>query len=106
MNYDLEKELDKCETMEDLTGQNGLIQKLIGEMVEKMLEKEMEGHLGYEKHAVKGNNTCNNRNEKNKKLIQSTHGPIEIEVPRDRKSEFEPKLIKKSQRKAKRLLTL
>jgi len=42
MNYDLEKELDKCETMEDLTGQNGLIQKLIGGMVEKMLEKEME----------------------------------------------------------------
>lgn len=90
--------LDKCETMEDLTGQNGLIQKLIGGMVEKMLEKEMEGHLGYEKHSVKGNNTGNNRNGKNKKLIQSTHGPIEIEVPRDRKSEFEPKLIKKRER--------
>jgi len=57
MNYDFEKELDKCETMEDLTGQNGLIQKLIGGMVEKMLEKEMEERLGYEKHAVKGNNT-------------------------------------------------
>ena len=98
MDYDLEKELDMCETMEDLTGQNGLIQKLIGGMVEKMLEKEMEGHLGYEKHAVKGNNTGNNRNGKNKKLIQSAHGPIEIEVPRDRKSEFEPKLIKKRQR--------
>ena len=98
MNYDLEKELDKSETMEDLTGQNGLIQKLIGGMVEKMLEKEMEGHLGYEKHSVKGNNTGNNRNGKNKKLIQSTHGPIEIEVPRDRKSEFEPKLIKKRER--------
>ena len=98
MDYDLEKELDMCETMEDLTGQNGLIQKLIGGMVEKMLEKEMEVHLGYEKHAVKGNNTGNNRNGKNKKLIQSAHGPIEIEVPRDRKSEFEPKLIKKRQR--------
>lgn len=98
MNYDLEKELDKCETMEDLTGQNGLIQKLIGGMVEKMLEKEMEGLLGYEKHSVKGNNTGNNRNGKNKKVIQSTHGPIEIEVPRDRKSEFEPKLIKKRER--------
>ncbi len=95
MNYDFEEELDKCATMEDLTGQNGLIQKLIGGMVEKMLEKEMEGHLGYEEHAIKGNNTDNNRNGKNKKVIQNTHGPIEIEVPRDRKSEFEPKLIKK-----------
>ena len=98
MNYDLEKELDKCETMEDLTGQNGLIQKLIGGMVEKMLEKEMEEHLGYEKHAVKGNNTGNSRNGKNKKTLQSDHGPIEIEVPRDRESGFEPKLIKKRQR--------
>ena len=98
MNYDLEKELDKCETMEDLTGQNGLIQKLIGGMVEKMLEKEMEEHLGYEKHAVKGNNTGNSRNGKNKKTLQSAHGPIEIEVPRDRESGFEPKLIKKRQR--------
>ncbi len=69
MNYDLEEELDKCATMEDLTGQNGLIQKLIGGMVEKMLEKEMEGHLGYEKHAIKGNNTGNNRNGKNKKIF-------------------------------------
>ena len=59
MNYDLEKELDKCETMEDLTGRNGLVQRLIGSMVEKILEKELDGHLGYEKHAVKGNNTGN-----------------------------------------------
>lgn len=53
MNID--KELDKCETMEDLTGKNGLLQKLIGGMVEKMLEKEMEEHLGYEKHSSKVN---------------------------------------------------
>ena len=44
---DLDKELDKCETMEDLTGKNGLIQKLIGGMVEKMLEKEMEEHQSW-----------------------------------------------------------
>lgn len=98
MNYDLNKELDMCETMEDLTGRNGLIQKLVGGMVEKMLEKELENHLGYEKHSVKGNKTGNSRNGKSKKLIQSSHGAIEIEVPRDRNSEFEPKLIKKRQR--------
>ncbi|MDN3509358.1 MAG: hypothetical protein P0S93_05020 [Candidatus Neptunochlamydia sp.] len=65
MNYNLEKEPDKWTTMEDLTGQNGLIQKLIVDMV----EKEMEEHFAYEKHAVKDNNTGNNRNGKNKKLI-------------------------------------
>ncbi|MDJ0652384.1 MAG: hypothetical protein QNJ27_05200 [Simkaniaceae bacterium] len=47
----LDEELAKCETMEDLTGKNGLIQKLVGGMVEKLLEKEMEDHLGYEKHS-------------------------------------------------------
>lgn len=95
MNID--KELDKCETMEDLTGKNGLLQKLIGGMVEKMLEKEMEEHLGYEKHSSKGNNSGNSRNGKNTKTVHSSHGPIEIEVPRDRKSVFEPQLIKKRQ---------
>lgn len=96
MNID--EELDKCTSMEDLTGKNGLVQKLIGGMVEKMLEKEMEEHLGYEKHAVRGNNSGNSRNGKNIKTVQSSHGPIEIEVPRDRKSMFEPQLIKKRER--------
>lgn len=98
MNFEIEKELDKCETMEDLTGKNGLFQKLIGGMVEKMLEKEMEEHLGYEKHAIEGNHTGNSRNGKSTKTIQSSHGPIEIHVPRDRESEFDPKLVKKRQK--------
>lgn len=93
----LDKELEKCKTMEDLTGKNGLIQKLIGGMVEKMLEKEMEEHLGYEKHAIKGNNSGNSRNGTGKKTVHSSHGSLEIEVPRDRNSEFEPQLIKKRQ---------
>ena len=95
MNID--KELEKCETMEDLTGKNGLLQRLIGGMVEKMLEKEMEEHLGYEKHSARGNNSGNSRNGKNTKTVQSSHGPIEIDVPRDRESLFEPQLIKKRQ---------
>jgi putative transposase len=93
----LDEELEKCKTMEDLTGKNGLIQKLIGGMVEKMLEKEMEEHLGYEKHSAKGDNTGNSRNGTTKKTVHSSHGSIEIEVPRDRNGEFEPQLIKKRQ---------
>lgn len=95
---DLNKELEKCETMEDLTGKNGLIQKLVGGMVEKMLDREMEEHLGYEKHSAQGNNSGNSRNGKTKKTVQSSYGAIELEVPRDREGEFEPKLIKKRQR--------
>ncbi|MCB1107787.1 MAG: IS256 family transposase [Chlamydiia bacterium] len=83
--------------MEDLTGKDGLVQKLVGGMIEKLLEKEMEEHLGYEKHASKGNRSGNSRNGKNKKTIHGSHGDLEIEVPRDRNGEFEPKLIKKRQ---------
>jgi len=93
----LDKELEKCETMEDLTGKNGLIQKLVGGMVEKMLEKEMEDHLGYEKHSPNGNHSGNSRNGTNKKIVHSSNGSLEIDVPRDRNGEFEPKLIKKRQ---------
>lgn len=93
----LDEELEKCETMEDLTGKNGLIQKLVGGMVEKLLEKEMEDHLGYEKHSSKGDLSGNSRNGKSKKSVHGSHGELEIEVPRDRNGEFEPKLIKKRQ---------
>ena len=93
----LDEELAKCETMEDLTGKNGLVQKLVGGMIEKLLEKEMEDHLGYEKHSPKGNLSGNSRNGKSKKIIHGSHGGLEIEVPRDRNGEFDPKLIKKRQ---------
>ncbi len=42
--------------MEDLTGKNGLVKKMIKNMIEHLLEKEMEDHLGYEKHSISGNN--------------------------------------------------
>jgi hypothetical protein len=46
--FDLQAELAKCKTAEDLTGKNGLVQKLIGSMFEQLLQKEMDEHLGYE----------------------------------------------------------
>ena len=47
---DLNAELAKCKTIEDLTGSNGLIKRLLGGMIEKMLDAEMDNHLGYDKH--------------------------------------------------------
>lgn len=65
--------------------------------VEAALEAEMDEHLGYEKHAVKGNGTGNSRNGKSAKRLKGDHGDVQIDVPRDRNSKFEPKLIKKGQ---------
>jgi putative transposase len=94
---DIDRELSKCKTMDDLCGKDGLLQRLIGGMVEQMLEKEMDEHVGYAKHAIEGHNSGNSRNGKTSKKVQSSFGPVELQVPRDRNGEFEPQLVKKRQ---------
>lgn len=95
---DIDRELSNCKTMDDLCGKNGLLQRLLGGMIEQMLEKEMDEHIGYTKHAVEGHNSGNSRNGKTSKIVQSSYGPLELEVPRDRNGEFEPQVVKKRQR--------
>jgi putative transposase len=82
-------------TQEDLFGANGLLKQLSGRLMERLLEAEMQNHLGYEKHAVAGRNSGNSRNGKTKKTIKTGNGDVEIAVPRDRNSEFEPVLVGK-----------
>lgn len=81
----------------DMFGDDGLLQQLTKAVVERALQGEMTHHLGYEKHSPEGHHTGNSRNGKSKKTITGKRGQIEIEVPRDRASEFEPQLIKKGQ---------
>jgi putative transposase len=97
-NFDLQAELAKCKTADDLTGKNGLVQRLVGGMLEQLLQNEMNEHLGYEKHSPEGHHSGNSRNGKTKKTLQSNYGPVEIDVPRDRNSEFSPIVVKKHQR--------
>mgnify|MGYP003440696604 CR=1 FL=1 len=96
--FDLKAELAKCKTAEDLMGKNGLLQKLVGGMLERLLQNEMDSHLGYQKHSAIGDHSGNSRNGKHKKTVKSNYGDIELEIPRDRNGEFEPKIIKKHQR--------
>lgn len=93
--FDLDQELENCSSVDDLIGKNGLVQRLIGGMLDKMLEKEMENHLGYEKHSTEGNGTGNSRNGTSKKTVKSSYGPIELTTPRDRSGTFEPQCVKK-----------
>lgn len=95
---DLEAEISKCTTMDDLTGKNGLIQRLLSGAIENMLDAELEDHLGYEKHSPKGNCSGNSRNGKNTKSVRSSHGDLDISVPRDRNGTFAPKLVPKRTR--------
>jgi len=65
--------------------------------VEAALGAEMEDHLGYAKHDPEGHHTGNSRNGYSGKTLKGDHGEVDIDVPRDRNSSFEPQLIRKGQ---------
>jgi putative transposase len=96
-NEVLDQILKDYEKPEDLLSENGLLRQLTKALVERALNGEMTHHLGYEKHSPAGNNSGNSRNGSTPKLLKGNRGQVEIEVPRDRNSEFEPQLVKKNQ---------
>ncbi len=71
------------------------LNQLHAQVLEKMLEGEMDAHLGYEKNSVAGNNTGNSRNGSYPKKIQTGHGESVISIPRDRNGQFEPIAVPK-----------
>jgi transposase-like protein len=91
--------LEDVEDPKDILGKNGLLKQLTKRLVERTLEAELTDHLGYEPHEQKGRGTGNSRNGKGGKTVQSDTGAIDIQVPRDRNGTFEPKLVKKRQRR-------
>ena len=84
--------LSQFKTEEDVSK---FLTKLHAQVLEKMLEGEMDVHLGYEKNSVAGNNSGNSRNGKYSKKIQTMQGESIISVPRDRNGEFEPIVVPK-----------
>jgi putative transposase len=82
-----------------LTGEGGLLGRLTKMVVEGALEGEMDDHLGYERHDPAGRNSGNSRNGRRAKTVLTEAGPVEISVPRDRDSSFEPKIVAKRQRR-------
>lgn len=78
---------------------NSFMEQLYARAMEQMLEGEMDSHLGYEKHSPDGINSGNSRNGKTSKTVKTTLGEVDLEIPRDRNSSFEPVLIPKRSRK-------
>ena len=76
---------------------NTFIDSLFKRGIEKMLESELDEHLGYSKYSVEGKGSGNSRNGKTHKLLKSSNGELIIEVPRDRNSSFEPLVVPKRQ---------
>ena len=63
------------------------------------MHAELTHHLGYEKHSAEGKGSGNSRNRKSAKTLKGDFGEVEIEVPRDRKGSFEPKIVPRHQRR-------
>ena len=78
-----------------ILAEGGLLKQLTKRLVERALESEMDAHLGYTKY--NHSNIDNARNGYGTKNLITENGPVELEVPRDRNSEFEPILIPKRQ---------
>lgn len=72
------------------------LKDLLGSTIQDMLESEMNEHLGYNKY--EHSDTPNYRNGRKTKKIKSSYGEMEIDVPQDRESTFEPKIVKKRQK--------
>lgn len=83
-----------------LDGPGGLVNQLTARIIERALGAEMDGHLGYEKGDLSGRGTGNSRNGHYGKTVTTSAGPVSISVPRDRNSSFEPRIVRKGQRRA------
>jgi putative transposase len=79
---------------EDFLGENGLLKQLTKAVLERALKAELSHHLGY---SPEGKNSGNSRNGKSKKTLKGDFGTLPIDVPRDCKASFEPKIVAKGQ---------
>ena len=81
-------------SMEDI---QNLFKETIAEFMEDGLEAELDEELGYSRSDYKNKDTDNSRNGHNSKTLCTSFGDVEVAVPRDRKGEFEPQVLKKNQ---------
>lgn len=92
--FDYEKAKQKVKEQfrsgKSLFSKDGAFAPLLQEMINSILEGEMEGHLDEEERS-----SGNRKNGKNKKLLKTSSGNIEVSTPRDRLSSFEPEIVKK-----------
>lgn len=81
-------------SMDDI---QNLFKETIAEFMEDGLETELDEELGYSRYDYRNKNTENSRNGHSSKTLRTSFGDVEVAVPRDRKGEFEPQLLKKNQ---------
>ena len=79
------------------TDVNSIMRDMMSIILEGTLDAEMDEELGYSKYDYRNKDTENSRNGYSKKTMHTSYGDMDINVPRDRKGEFEPQVVKKYQ---------
>ncbi len=87
-------QMANIDSMDDI---QNLFKETIAEFTENGLEAELDEDLDYSKYDYKNKATDNSRNGHSSKNLRTSFGDVEVSVPRDRKGEFEPQLLKKNQ---------
>ena len=86
-------------TEEEIAGPGGLLAHLTKRLVERAMEVELTEHVGYEPHCEPPGGAANQRNGTTPKTLICEHGKVAIDAPRDREGSFEPKIVRKRQRR-------
>ena len=94
----LDKLMATIEEADIGAGAEGLSKALLGRLVEKSLNEELTDHLGYDHGGDRGGGP-NARNGTSNKTLRTESGDVTVRIPRDREGTFEPKLVKKHQRR-------
>ena len=98
-NEMIDELLAGASTEEEIAGPGGLLAELTKRLVERAMEVELTDHVGYEPHQEPPGGAVNQRNGASPKTLICEHGPVGIDAPRDRDGSFQPKIVRKRQRR-------
>lgn len=91
------RELLQTSNISSMDDIQNLFKETIAEFMENGLEAELDDELGYSKYDYRNKDTDNSRNGHSGKTLRTSFGDVDVAIPRDRKGEFEPQLLKKNQ---------
>lgn len=83
----------------ELLGPNGVLNQLTKKVLERALDEELTDELGYERGDPAGQGSGNSRNGNTSKTVLTELGPVDLDVPRDRNGDFEPRIVPKGVRR-------
>ncbi len=83
--------------VKDGTDGNSIMRDMMSIILEGAPDQKMDEELGYSKYDYRNKETDNSRNGHSQKIMHTSYGDMEIDIPRDRKGEFELQIVKKYQ---------